>query len=770
MIRFGLRLTLRGGRESFVRLIVMSLAVAVGVTMLLATLATINALGKQNERGAWLSTEARFTNGNLQGRFTNGNLQGKQQTSATSSSKRAPLWFLVSTDEFENQLIVRVDVAATGAGSAVPPGIPRLPRSGQFYASPALAALLRSTPASQLGNRFSGTEIGTIGSSALPSPSDLIIIIGQHASTLAQVPAAGKITGFATSSNHGGPDNLGTTGLQVVLAVLALVLLFPVLVFIGTATRLSAARREQRFAAMRLSGATLRQVAVISAVEAAVAALIGVAIGFCVFFLIQPALVHVPFAGQPLEAGDLSIGPFDVLIAAVGVPIAAALVARVALRRVRISPLGVSRRVTPPPPRFFRIIPLLAGVAELGFFVAVGHPTSSGSQIQAYLLGFFLIMIGLVLAGPWLMMVGSKIMAKRTSRVPQLLAGRRLSDNPRGAFRAISGLILAIFVTSVSVGVISTLLIDHGSASSGSPASKTVTDQFVFTQSNSEPSVPSDVVTSLRSITGVTGVTLVYVAPSKMRFDGRVPDINGLGGDVQFGVVSCTALASTPALGRCHAGATLAALGDDIAFMPATKSVTVAASTTWPTAHLSRGLTRLPVQLIAVATDGSASAIASAETVLDGAFPFVSSTNLFGELDAGTSQLLTELKTASEVVILASLLIAGCSLAVATTAGVSERKRPFSLLRLTGVPLSVLRRVVALETAAPLIVIAIASAALGLVASDLFLRSQLGLTLRLPGPTYYLIVVGGLVGSLAIIASTLPLLSRITRPEEARSE
>ena len=36
-------------------------------------------------------------------------------------------------------------------------------------------------------------------------------------------------------------------------------------------------------------------------------------------------------------------------------------------------------------------------------------------------------------------------------------------DNQRGAFRAISGLILAIFVTSVAVGVISTLLIDHGS-------------------------------------------------------------------------------------------------------------------------------------------------------------------------------------------------------------------------------------------------------------------------------------------------------------------
>jgi len=103
-------------------------------------------------------------------------------------------------------------------------------------------------------------------------------------------------------------------------------------------------------------------------------------------------------------------------------------------------------------------------------------------------------------------------------------------------------------------------------------------------------------------------------------------------------------------------------------------------------------------------------------------------------------------------------------------AGVSERRRPFSLLRLSGVPLGVLQRVVALETAAPLLVIAIGSALVGFIASDLFLKSQLGLTLRPPGAAYYLIVLGGLAGSLAIMGSTLPLLDRVTRPEDARME
>ena len=56
VIRLGLRLSTRGGKESLVRLVVMALAVAVGVAMLLLTLATINGLGKQNARGAWMAT------------------------------------------------------------------------------------------------------------------------------------------------------------------------------------------------------------------------------------------------------------------------------------------------------------------------------------------------------------------------------------------------------------------------------------------------------------------------------------------------------------------------------------------------------------------------------------------------------------------------------------------------------------------------------------------------------------------------------------------
>ncbi|HYY19018.1 MAG TPA: hypothetical protein VE864_09270, partial [Streptosporangiaceae bacterium] len=61
MIRLGLRLTLAGGREALVRLVITAAAVALGVTMLLAAVAGINAVNAQNARFAWLSTSVEFS-------------------------------------------------------------------------------------------------------------------------------------------------------------------------------------------------------------------------------------------------------------------------------------------------------------------------------------------------------------------------------------------------------------------------------------------------------------------------------------------------------------------------------------------------------------------------------------------------------------------------------------------------------------------------------------------------------------------------------------
>src|SRR5579863_6173253 len=177
MIAFGVRLTLRGGREAVVRLAITAIAVALGTGLLLAAIAGINAVNAQNRRDAWLSSVP-------------GPVVGHQTPTAAQAQ---PLWWKLRPDFYRGQLMGRLDVAATGPASPVPPGIPHLPGPGQFYASPSLAALLRSAPAGQLAGRFPGHLIGTIGPAALPSPNSLAVIVGHTASTLAHTPGAVRV-------------------------------------------------------------------------------------------------------------------------------------------------------------------------------------------------------------------------------------------------------------------------------------------------------------------------------------------------------------------------------------------------------------------------------------------------------------------------------------------------------------------------------------------------------------------------------------------------
>ena len=745
MIRLGLRLTLGSGREAALRVLVTAAAVALGVGMLLACLAGANGLHAQTDRGAWLDTSA-------------------QAVAPTSTSGR--LWWLTSTDEFSNQEIDRVDIAASGPNAPVPPGIPHLPGPGEYYASPALTTLLRSEPANELRDRYPAHQIGTIGAAALPSPNSLIIVIGHTARQLSQAPGAVEVGAIqSTPASCYACQNTTGSGpvLQFILAGGAVALLLPILILIATASRLSAARREERFAAMRLVGATPRQISAVSAVEAAVAAVAGVAAGFALFFVFRPLLYHVPFTGAPFAQGDLSLQWIDIALAVIGVPVAAVVSARLALRRVQISPLGVKRRASSRPPRIVRIIPLLAGIAVLAYFDAVGKPGSNGSQILELLVGFVLLIVGLVLAGPWFTTAGSRLMAKRANRPATLIAGRRLLDNPKAAFRFISGLVIALFVASAMIGALSSIAAATSSSSGGSAGRDTLSELFCsFYMSNCPASaevssVPGQVLDELRSTPGVRAVTVVHQNPTQAQLG------------TSFGVVACDQLAKTPAIGKCAPGATEASIGYFLSNLLGHNSN--ASSTVWPSAHLSAAdVARLPVDAVVVATNGSSGSLERARTTLERAFPFQGAPVAVDALDPSTARLLTMIQDMTDVIIVASLIIAACSLAVNIAAGLGERKRPFSLLRLTGVPTALLHRVVALESALPLLLVAAVSIVVGLVSAALYLHSQVGIAFSIPGIAYWATVLGGLAASLAIITATFPILDRMTGPEVARNE
>ncbi|PZG13388.1 ABC transporter permease [Micromonospora craterilacus] len=731
MIRFALRLSLAGGREAAIRLVIITTAVALGVGMLLTTLAGMNAVGAQNQRYAWLNTAV---------------APPSPDTSAD------PMWWLIREDYYHGRSIGRVEVAALGPDAPVPPGIPRLPGPGEFYVSPALGELLRTTPAAELGDRFPGHEIGTIGRTALPSPESLLIVIGRTSTELEQLGArqVTQIMDTSPSGCNGCYVGINGDGMALVLSVVAAALLFPVLIFIGTATRLAATRREQRFAAMRLIGATPRQISVISAVESAAAAMAGTAVGLGLFFAFRPGLATIPFTGEPFFATDLSLAVVDVLLVALGIPVGAVVASWLALRRVQISPLGVSRRVTPKPPRAWRVIPLVAGIAELAYFVG-RRPDTTNGQLTAYLSGFLLILIGLVLAGPWLTMAGARVLAGRASRPAALIAGRRLSDNPQAGFRSVSGLIVALFVTSVATGTITTFVANRGEPRTDSVAATSLSKMF-WPEDGPAPTA-DQIPTGLETIPGVRSVTVVHRNPAP---------------DGWHGLITCAELDRLAVFGSCRAGAEVAAVAGDLIGMRAFDLTTD--TYVWEDAGIAASeVDRQPILSVVVDTT-SRSAFEQARTMLINAFPRERFPASVGEWEAASAQQLIQFQRLANVVMLASLPIAGCSLAVSVAGGLSDRKRPFSMLRLTGMQLRTLRRVVALETVVPLLAVAAVAIGAGFLAAHLFLRSQLDYPLLPPHLSFYLMVAGGLAVSLGIIASTLPLLGRITGPETARND
>jgi hypothetical protein len=782
VIGLGLRLVINGGREAITRLVVLAVAVGLGVGLLLIVVAATNAVSTWNNRHAWFLTGTAFV------------------PPGPATAGVAPLWWHPIGDTFDRQNIYRFDVAATGASSPVPPGLTHDPGPGQYYASPALAALLRSTPADQLADRYPGRLAGTIGDAALPSPNSLVIIVGYTPAQLAHTPYSVQVTSIAAAAPFSAGDRpvnpkgldytpavggIQPSGIDLILSVVALTMLAPVLIFIATATRLSAARREQRFAAMRLVGATRRQVSLLAATESTAAAVLGVAAGFGIFFLLRAPVAGIPFLGEPFFPADMALSLPDILAVAIGVPVAAAVAARLALRRVHISPLGVARRTTPKPPRAWRVLPLLAGLAELGFFVVHGTPASPRGVLWALLPGFLLIIAGLVIAGPWLTMAAARVMARRTSHPGALIAARRLADDPRAGFRAVSGLVLALFVTTVAVVSITTQDAKDVTRFASPAAAAVVTDQLaasgMFTssqepaKSGAGPAAPAaPLAARLRGIPGVQGVVVVRADP-RLTIPGTFHNLGTGPGvapsPVSAGVVSCAQLAAVPALGRCPAGATAAAFPEDGFGGPLDASTS--AAITWPAVNVPASrLDSLGVDAINVGTNGSVPAVEQARTMLENAYtsPSLSAPSTIGDLirqDDSTNNAYQQL---ANTVILVSLPIAGCTLAAAIAAGLADRKRPFSLLRLTGARLATLRHVVALESAVPLLAVAAVAIGTGFAASGEYASVAQHHAMVAPGAAYYLITAGGILVSLGIIAATFPLLKRITGPEVARNE
>ncbi|MEO3888351.1 FtsX-like permease family protein [Nonomuraea sp. B5E05] len=755
----GLRLSLRGGREAAVRLVLVTAAVAMGVTVLLSTVSLFNAFQVTAGRPCW--------------ECTTGSAPGGWALGATPG---AVLWNH-RQDSYAGRPIKRLDVAVLHAGTPAPrlPGIPALPGAGRLYVSPALAALMETVPRERLADRFPGTRTGLIGRAALSGPDDLVVVVGRTPDELAAMAGTVAVDAVATT-----PAADDTTALyEHGFGIAAVGLIVPLLVLIGTATRLAAARREARFAAIRLAGATARQINTIASVDAALGALLGALAGIAVFQAVRPALAGVAITGSRFFPDVVAPTALQYAAVVAGVPLAAAGAALWSLRRVRITPLGVAGKVRASAPGWWRIVPLVAG---LGLFA--GPVFADGREPDAVLVdvGLALIMVGLVVAGPWLTMLAARLVARVTPGAATLLAAQRLAADPKGAFRSVNGIVLAVFIGTAVAGIVPAVV--SGQRAAGGGTLNTVM-RASFGYAEVAPGLPlppdtaSELLAEIRARPGVTVLPIHRRADTPPWPGGPPPCDPGPGCRPDFllaHVVDCDALARFPALGRCVPGIRAVAAdfnrlltGDNMLSVDRNLPLVDPANTAAPAASAG-----LPLAAVLISADDPA-VLEEIRTLLT---PYVARAGsaetplTFAEVAQARAVLLDQAERVALAIVALTLLVAGCGLLVAVTGGVVERRQPFTLLRLCGTPTRTLSRVVLLETAVPMVLAALVAAAAGFGVAEPLI-DQLAIKSAppaLPGPAYFLTLGGGLLAAMAVITAGLPLLKRVTAPDNARFE
>ena len=232
----------------------------------------------------------------------------------------------------------------------------------------------------------------------------------------------------------------------LVLACFACALLVvPVFSLGSSAAQLGAAGRSRRLASLRLVGMTGAQTTVITLTQTIIQWMFGATLGVFAYFFTLPLWANGSFIGQPISWQSMIL-PLWLMVGVLLALLAIALLSTtVGLQRVRISPLGVARQHTPRALHWWRLVGLVLAVISVLLF-----STFRGSYQQTIVWATGFVIVGAVVfainvAAPFVLQIFAWPLTK-SGRVPVLLAGRRILDDPKAVWRLISGLALLCFI------------------------------------------------------------------------------------------------------------------------------------------------------------------------------------------------------------------------------------------------------------------------------------------------------------------------------------
>jgi hypothetical protein len=365
-----------------------------------------------------------------------------------------------STQVWDGQRLGRVLLAGVGPDAPRPPGVARLPGPGEAVVSPALARRLPGDPA--LASVVPGRVVATIGPAGLLGPDELFAYVGVWPD---------EVDGLHSGIAWGSRDRFLLQPQQEGLTQgLALLVLPPVVIYLVVCSRLAAATRARRYAALRLLGLRRRQVLRLAAGEAALAGGVGAVLGIGLYVLAHPRLADsgvLGFRWYPHVAPLTPVRAGVVVALVVGL---AALLGAVGLRRALTRPVAARSDVVEPRPRPLLVAPLAAGLGLIAFPLLVTPPEvdptarlAMGDGMGWLVLGGVLLAVVGLLGGlrPLLVTAGGVL---RHDWLPFVvrLAGRRMACAPTGTLRLLAGVALLVLVAGVGEGALRDLALRAG--------------------------------------------------------------------------------------------------------------------------------------------------------------------------------------------------------------------------------------------------------------------------------------------------------------------
>jgi len=246
-------------------------------------------------------------------------------------------------------------------------------------------------------------------------------------------------------------------------------------------------------------------------------------------------------------------------------------------------------------------------------------------------------------------------------------------------------------------------------------------------------------------------------------------------------IVGCQVLRDLAAFGRCAPGVRAVQANDESQIWSDNPRNSTKAFVSTANPAFTGSLTGLPLQAVLVGVHDAATLERVRTFLATHAPPAISTSpgseaatppRTYGEAVAIRSGRAATVQRLVYFAVALTILVAGCSLAVTIGGGLVDRKRPFTLLRVSGTPIRTLYRVVLLEAAVPLAAATVVAAALayGMSILTVLKLAPPGTPVPLLGHAYYAIMGAGLAIALVVIGVTLPLLKRMTGPDNARFE